>query len=79
MPMTSSFWKVLSIFEAIIILSGMALVFVYSDYKAGALPYDVRGVLSLIGSVAMLGLLFGGFIGWVMILSIILDKRKKGA
>ena len=72
----SKFWKVLAITEGVMLLMGLALIFVYADYKAGALPYDIRGVLSLIASVTLLGGLFGGFIGWVMILSFIIDKRK---
>lgn len=72
------FWKCLAIFEGLIILSGMALVFVYADYRSGALPYTVKDVLSLIASVALLGLFLGGFVGWMIILSIILDKRQEG-
>lgn len=77
--MTNSFWKVLAIFEGIIILSGMALGFVYADYKTGALPYTVQDVLSLIASVAVFALFLGGFIGWVVVLSLIMEKRRKGA
>ena len=73
------FWKCLAIFEGLIILSGMALVFVYADYRSGALPYSVKDILSVIASISLLWLFFGGFIGWMITLSIILDKRQKGA
>ena len=72
----SKFWKLLAITEGIMLLTGLALIFVYFDYRAGNLPYSVKDVLSLIASVALLGGLFGGFVGWVMILSIVLEKRK---
>lgn len=71
-------WKVLAIFEGMIILSGMALGFVYADYKTGALPYTVQDVLSLIASVAVLGLFLGGFTGWMIVLSVWLEKRQEG-
>ena len=72
------FWKCLAIFEGAVILSGITLAFVYVDYKAGALPYSVKDILSLCASVAVLGLFLGGFIGWMIILSIILDKWQGG-
>ena len=73
------FWKVLAIFEGAIILSGITLAYIYVDYRAGNLPYTVKDILSLCASVAILGLFLGGFIGWLIILSIILDKWQKGA
>ena len=72
-------WKITAIAEFLIILSGMASVFIYMDYRAGALPYSIKDILSLCASVAVLGLFLGGFLGWVIVLSIILDKRRKGA
>ena len=57
----------------------MALGFVYADYKTGALPYTVQDILSLIASVAVLALFLGGFIGWVVVLSLIMENRQKGA
>ena len=70
------FWKCLAILEGLIILSGMALVFVYADYRSGALPYTVMDILNLIGSVTLLGVLIGGYIGWVIILSHYCEKRQ---
>ena len=70
------FWKTLAVCEAMVIVSGIALVFVYEDYKAGNLPYSVMDILNLIGSVTLLGVLIGGFIGWVIILSHYCEKRQ---
>ena len=72
-------WKITAIAEFLIILSGMASVFIYMDYRAGALPYSIKDILSLCASVAVFGLFLGGFLGWVIVLSLILDKRRKGA
>ena len=52
-------------------LIGMALVFVYA---AGALPETAKDILSLVASV--LGLFLGGFVGWVIVLSMYCDKRQ---
>ena len=71
-------WKITAIAEFMVILSGMASVFIYMDYRAGALPYSVRDILSLCASVAVLGLFLGGFIGWVIVLSYWLEKRQEG-
>ena len=71
------FWKCLAIFEGLVILSGMAFGFIYMDYKAGALPYTVKDILSVIASVSLLWLFFGGFIGWMIALSILLEKKGK--
>ena len=72
------FWKVLAICEAVVILSGIALVFIYADYKAGNLPYTAKDILSLIASVTLLGVLIGGYIGWVIILTYLCEKRQEG-
>lgn len=72
------FWKVLAIFEGLVILSGIALLFIYADYKAGNLPYTVKDMLSLIASVALLGVLIGGYIGWVIILAYLCEKLQGG-
>ena len=71
------FWKVLAIFEGAVILSGITLAFIYVDYKAGALPYSVKDILSLIASVALLGVLIGGYIGWIILLTYILKYRQE--
>ena len=71
------FWKVLAICEAVVILSGIALIFVYADYRAGNLPYSVMDILNLIGSVTLLGVLIGGYIGWVIILTYLCEKRQE--
>lgn len=71
------FWKVLAIFEGLVILSGIALLFIYADYKAGNLPYTAKDILSLIASVTLLGVLISGYIGWVIILTHICEKRQR--
>ena len=76
--MKSSVWKAFALFEFLIILCGMALGFIYVDYRAGALPYTVGDILSLIGCVASLGLLFGGFVGWAIVFAYIMEKREEG-
>lgn len=73
-----SFWKVLAIYEGVVILSGMALALVYAGYRTGALPHSVKDVLSLAASVAVLGLFLGGFIGWAIVLSMYCDRRREG-
>ena len=70
------FWKILAICEGLIIMSGIALIIIYADYKAGNLPYTVKDILSLIASVTFLGVLIGGYIGWVIILSHYCEKRQ---
>ena len=37
----SKFWKLLAITEGIMLLTGLAMLFVYTDYKMGNLPYSV--------------------------------------
>lgn len=76
--MMTKFWKVLAIFEGLVILSGIALVFIYADYRAGNLPYSVKDVLSLITSVMLLGVLIGGYVGWVILLMCICEKWQEG-
>ena len=72
------FWKILAICEGLIIMSGIALIIIYADYKAGNLPYTVKDILSLIASVTFLGVLIGGYIGWVIILAYLCEKRQGG-
>lgn len=72
--MMTKFWKVLAICEGLVILTEIALLFVYADYKAGLLPYDIKGILQLIASVTLLGVLIGGYIGWVIILTYLCEK-----
>lgn len=67
----------MALLEFAILIMGMLFTLTYVGMRSGSIPYDIHGVLSLLFAAVWLVAVMGGWIGWIIALAIILDKKEK--
>ena len=63
-------WRAIAIGEFIIIVAAIIFVMFYVGYKTGLLSEGVKGVLQVIANIGYLVFLFGGIIGWMLLIGL---------